>query len=99
MIEAWRRYLLYILLFGAVGLGAELYLLGHYEDRKLHPNFSGLELATDEPQSARWPALAPVGAMILLSACSVYSSPSSTRLPAARSAVAPGAMIAPARYD
>ena len=34
MIEAWRRYLLYILLFGAVGLGAELYLLGHYEDRK-----------------------------------------------------------------
>ena len=34
MIEAWRRYLLYILLFGAVGLLAELYLLGHYEDRK-----------------------------------------------------------------
>jgi len=34
MIEAWRRYLLYILLFGAVGLLAELYLLSHYEDRK-----------------------------------------------------------------
>lgn len=34
IIETWRRYLLYILLFGAVGLGAELYLLGHYEDRK-----------------------------------------------------------------
>lgn len=32
MIEAWRRYLLYILLFGAVGLLAELYLLDHYED-------------------------------------------------------------------
>ena len=33
-MEAWRRYLLYILLFGAVGLVAELYLLSHYEDRK-----------------------------------------------------------------
>jgi len=32
VIEAWRRYLLYILLFGAVGLLAELYLLDHYED-------------------------------------------------------------------
>ena len=32
MIETWRRYLLYILLFGAVGLLAELYLLDHYED-------------------------------------------------------------------
>ena len=34
MIERWRRYLLYILLFGAAGLLAELYLLSHYEDRK-----------------------------------------------------------------
>ncbi len=34
IIENWRRYALYILLVGAVGLGAELYLLGHYEDRK-----------------------------------------------------------------
>lgn len=34
MIEVWRRHLLYILLFGTVGLGAELYLLSHYEDRK-----------------------------------------------------------------
>ena len=34
IIESWRRYALYILLVGAVGLGAELYLLGHYEDRK-----------------------------------------------------------------
>ena len=34
IIETWRRYALYILLFGAVGLGAELYLLGHYEDWK-----------------------------------------------------------------
>ena len=34
IIESWRRYALYILLFGAVGLGVELYLLGHYEDRK-----------------------------------------------------------------
>ena len=34
MTESWRRYLLYILLFGAVGLVAELYLLSHYEDRK-----------------------------------------------------------------
>ena len=32
MIETWRRYLLYILLFGTVGLLAELYLLDHYED-------------------------------------------------------------------
>ncbi len=32
MIEAWRRYLLYILLFGAVGLLAELYLLDHCVD-------------------------------------------------------------------
>ena len=32
MIETWRRYLLYILLFGAVGLLAELYLLDHHED-------------------------------------------------------------------
>jgi len=32
VIEAWRRYLLYVLLFGAVGLLAELYLLDHYED-------------------------------------------------------------------
>lgn len=32
MIEAWRRYLLYILLFGGAGLLAELYLLDHYED-------------------------------------------------------------------
>ena len=31
-IETWRRYLLYILLFGAVGLLAELYLLDHYVD-------------------------------------------------------------------
>ena len=34
IIESRRRYALYILLFGAVGLGVELYLLGHYEDRK-----------------------------------------------------------------
>lgn len=34
MIETWRRYLLYVLLFGAVGLLAELYLLDHYEDWK-----------------------------------------------------------------
>ncbi len=33
-IETWRRYLLYILLFGAVGLLAELYLLDHYDDWK-----------------------------------------------------------------
>ncbi len=33
-IEGWRRYLLYILLFGALGLLAELYLLDHYEDSK-----------------------------------------------------------------
>ena len=32
MIESWRRYLLYIVLFGAVGLLAELYLLDHYVD-------------------------------------------------------------------
>lgn len=32
IIESWRRYLLYILLFGAVGLLAELYLLDHYVD-------------------------------------------------------------------
>ena len=31
-IEIWRRYLLYILLLGAVGLLAELYLLDHYVD-------------------------------------------------------------------
>ena len=31
-VENWRQYLLYILLFGAVGLLAELYLLDHYED-------------------------------------------------------------------
>ncbi len=31
-IETWRRYVLYILLFGAVGLLAELYLLDHYVD-------------------------------------------------------------------
>ena len=31
-MENWRQYLLYILLFGAVGLLAELYLLDHYED-------------------------------------------------------------------
>ena len=30
-IESWRRYLLYISLFGAVGLLAELYLLDHYD--------------------------------------------------------------------
>lgn len=32
IIEGWRPYLLYIVLFGAVGLLAELYLLDHYED-------------------------------------------------------------------
>ena len=31
-VESWRRYLLYILLFGAVGLLAELYLLDHDEE-------------------------------------------------------------------
>ncbi len=34
MNDTWRRYLLYILLFGAAGLLAELYLLSHHEDRK-----------------------------------------------------------------
>ncbi len=33
-IESWRRYLLYISLFGAVGLLAELYLLDHYDGWK-----------------------------------------------------------------
>lgn len=33
-IENWRRYLLYIVLFGTAGVLAELYLLDHHEDWK-----------------------------------------------------------------
>ncbi len=32
IIETWRGFLLYVLLFGAMGLLAELYLLDHHED-------------------------------------------------------------------
>ena len=60
-IESWRRYLLYILLFGAVGLLAELYLLDHYVDWR---QWIPLVLLAAGTVAGVWLAMRPSGAAV-----------------------------------
>ncbi len=61
IIERWRRYLLYIVLFGAAGLLAELYLLDHYEDWK---QWTPLVLLVGGTFAGTWLAVRPSAAAV-----------------------------------